>query len=231
MVWQAGPLESWFDIHEALKNEFPRLRKMAEDVALDDAVGLRKLSDEVVFFAEVLTVHSLSEDGVGFPIMRRRGIDVPASITDDHYRELQAVYDMRRSCLELQFHEDGQDVSPALDRLKKQITALEEDLGAHIKYEDDVIVPQAMEKFTAEEQVMLVVKMVAHTPAWLSEKVLPWMLENISQEHRVHLLQVWTETMPDDVLKTRVQTIRNGVSADLWDDLVGRIPKLATIGS
>jgi hypothetical protein len=66
MTWHPGPLESWFDIHEALKNEFPRLRKMADKVRLDDAAGLAALSEEVVFFADVLTVHSLSEDGVGF---------------------------------------------------------------------------------------------------------------------------------------------------------------------
>jgi hemerythrin-like domain-containing protein len=231
MTWQAGPLESWFDIHEALKNEFPRLRKMAGDVTLDDADELRKLSDEIVFFAEVLTVHSLSEDGVGFPIMRNRGIDIPAALSDDHHRELEAVYDIRRSCLELLFHDADQDVSPALDRLRNRIAALEEDLAAHIRFEDDVIIPQAMEKFSRAEQAALVVKMVAHTPAWLSDKVLPWMIANISERHRVHLLEVWFDSMPGDVLRTRVRTIRNGVSPDLWKQLVEQVPRLASVSA
>ncbi|MEM8631184.1 MAG: hemerythrin domain-containing protein [Pseudomonadota bacterium] len=230
VTWQSGPLESWFDIHEAIRKEFPRLRKMADDTDLGDTNGLKRLSDEVVFFAEVLTVHSLSEDGVGFPIMRSRGISVPESLSEDHHRELTAIYDIRRSCLELLFHEEGQDVAPALDRVRQQLAALETDLNAHITTEDDVIIPQAMALFSPQEQAHLVVRMVAHTPAWLSETVLPWMIESISREHRVHLLKVWVDNMPPEALREKVGVIRAGVSPDTWRDLVEGVPGIGKAG-
>ncbi|MEM1363162.1 MAG: hemerythrin domain-containing protein [Pseudomonadota bacterium] len=229
MAWQSGPLESWFDIHEAIKKEFPRLRKMAANACLEDTDSLKTLSDEVVFFAEVLTVHSLSEDGVGFPIMRARGISVPKALGDDHHRELAALYDIRRACLELLFHEDGQDLEAALATVRGQLAALEEDLAQHIAAEDDVVIPQAMEAFSPAEQAQLVVKMVAHTPAWLSEKVLPWMITNISAEHRTHLLAVWMENLAREPLIARVRVIKAGVSAELWAELKRDVPGLVTL--
>lgn len=229
MAWQSGPLESWFDIHEAIKNEFPRLRKMAADARLEDADSLKTLSDEVVFFAEVLTVHSLSEDGVGFPIMRARGITVPKGLSEDHHRELTALYEIRRACLELLFHEEGQDLAEALASVRHQLAELEEDLAQHIAAEDEVIIPQAMKLFSPSEQAQLVVKMVAHTPSWLSEKVLPWMITNISSEHRVHLLEVWLENLAQQPLAEKIRTIKLGVSAELWGELTRQVPGLERV--
>ena len=226
VAWQEGPLESWFDIHEALRNEFPRLRRLADEARLDDAAGLAALSDEVVFFAEVLTVHSLSEDGVGFPIMRHRGVSVPESLSEDHHRELTAVYDIRKACLELRFHDEGQDVAPALDRVRRQLAALEKDLLAHIETEDGEVIPQTMAKLSPKEQAELVVKMVAHTPAWLNSQVFPWMMANIPSEHRVHLLKEWMGKMDPAALAKKVRLLHQGSEPALWADLVREIPEL-----
>jgi iron-sulfur cluster repair protein YtfE (RIC family) len=168
MTWHDGPLQSWYDIHEALRNEFPRLRKMANEARLDDPASLAALSDEVVFFAEVLTVHSLSEDGVGFPILRHRGVAVPQSLSEDHHRELAAVYNIRQACLELRYHDDGQNVAPALARVRVLLKEMEEDLIAHIACEDETIIPQAAARLSSDDQIQFVIKIVAHTPSWLS---------------------------------------------------------------
>lgn len=229
MDWHEGPLQSWYDIHEALRNEFPRLRQMARAVSLDDPDALATLSDEVVFLADVLTVHSLSEDGVGFPILRHRGIDVPAELSEDHHRELAAVYNIRQACLELRYHDADQDVAPALDRVRKLLEAMEEDLLGHIALEDEAIIPQAMAKLSVRDQAELVVKMVAHTPAWLSPRLLPWMVANIAREHRVQLLKAWRASMPPTALAEKVHHIRDGLDPALWDDLVAEIPDLAKV--
>ncbi len=227
MTWHPGPLESWFDIHEALKNEFPRLRKMADDVRLDDAAGLAALSEEVVFFADVLTVHSLSEDGVGFPILRHRGINVPAELSEDHHRELATVYNIRQACLELRFHDEGQDVAPALARVRKLLEEMEDDLNGHIASEDQHIIPQAMAKLSPEDQAQLVVKMVAHTPAWLNERLLPWMMSNISRQHRVHVLKEWLRVLPADALAQKIRYLRDGAASEVWQEFVAEVPELA----
>jgi len=229
MTWHEGPLQSWYDIHEALGNEFPRLRAMAREVRLYDAPGLEALSDEVVFFADVLTVHSLSEDGVGFPILRHRGIEVPAGLTEDHHRELTALYDIRRACLELRYHDEDQDVAPALARVRELLEATEEDLRAHIEAEDEQVIPKAAAKLSPEEQIKLVVTMVAHTPAWLAARLLPWMIASITRDHRVHLLTAWQRSMPPKLFESKVRAIREGADAALWNELVTDMPELARV--
>jgi len=229
MAWHDDPMQSWYDIHEALRNEFPRLRRMANEVSLGDKDGLAALSDEVVFFAEVLNVHSLSEDGVGFPILRHRGIDVPAGLSDDHHRELAAVYNIRQACLELRFHDDDQDVAPALERVRALLEEMEEDLNGHIDAEDEDIIPQVAAKLSPADQMHLVVKMVAHTPIWLSPRLLPWMIASITREHRVALLKAWHDLMPPAVFAERAHLIRDGLEPELWVDLVAEIPALAAL--
>ena len=229
MTWHEGALQSWYDIHEALSKEVPRLCAMARDVTVDDTAGLTALSDEVVFLADVLTVHSLSEDGVGFPIMRHHGIDVPASLTEDHHRELTLLYDIRRACLELRYHEDDQDVAPALTRVRDLLEATNADLQAHIIVEDEQVIPQAAAKLSPEQQINLVVTMVAHTPAWLNERLLPWMVASITRDHRVHMMRAWQQAMPPKVFEMKARIIRDGANAKLWNDLVAEVPALAKI--
>lgn len=229
MTWHEGALQSWYDIHEALRDEVTRLRAMARDATVDNTAGLTALSDEVVFLADVLTVHSLSEDGVGFPILRRHGIDVPEWLTQDHHRELAVLYDIRRACLELRFHEDDQDLAPALARVRDLLEATERDLQVHIKIEDEQVIPQAAAKLSPKEQITLVVTMVAHTPAWLGERILPWMIASITSDHRVHLLRAWQQQMPPKVFEAKARTIRDGVDATLWNDLVAMVPELAQL--
>jgi hypothetical protein len=230
MSWHEGPLQSWYDIHEALGNEITRLKTMAGEVSIDDADGLIALSEEVRFFADVLTVHSLAEDGVGFPILRHHGVDVPKELSEDHHRELVAVYEIRRACLELRFHDDDMDVAPALKRVRDGLAELEEDLLGHIESEDEHIIPLAAAKLSTDDQIKLVVKMVADIPSWLSAQLVPWMIETITRDHRVHLLKAWHGSMPPDLFAAKASLIRDGVEASLWSDLVAEIPELAELG-
>jgi hypothetical protein len=202
---------------------------LANEASPDDQASLAALSDEVVFFAEVLTVHSLSEDGVGFPILRHRGVAVPESLSEDHHRELAAVYNIRQACLELRFHDDGQVVAPALDRVRVLLKEMEEDLIGHISSEDETIIPQAAARMSPADQIQLVIKMVAHTPSWLSPRILPWMISRITRQHRAALLRAWHDLMPPAAFAERVHLIRSGLEPELWNDLVAEIPELALL--
>ena len=229
MSWHDGALQSWYDIHEALGKEIQRLNGVAADVSADDAAGLETLSDDVVFLADVLTVHSLSEDGVGFPILRRHGVDIPLSLTEDHHRELTLLYDIRRACIEVRYHEEGQDVAPAFTRVRDLLKAMEADLLAHNDVEDEQIIPRAAEALSPEDQIKLVVMMVAHTPAWLNARILPWMVATIALDHRRHLLTAWHEAMPPDVFAAKVRVIRDGADDALWSELVAEVPALGLL--
>jgi len=92
-----------------------------------------------------------------------------------------------------------------------------------------MIIPQAAAKLSPDDQIQLVIKMVAHTPSWLSPRILPWMIARIAREHRVALLKVWHDLMPAAAFTERVQLIRRALEPALWSDLVAEIPELATL--
>jgi iron-sulfur cluster repair protein YtfE (RIC family) len=227
MGWHEGPLQSWYDIHEAIRNELIRIKRLVDEASVDDWERLDSISDEVHFLADVLTVHSLAEDGVAFPVMRSHGIEVPPSYSADHHRELSTLYAMRAALLELRFHDAGQDVTPTLKRLGVLIDAVSNDLDKHIEAEDGVLIPSCEAGMSLEDQASMITRMVADTPAWLAPRLTAWMVSNISMDHRVHLLTGWQEALPPAVFADKVAMIREGVDAGFWEELVSEMPALA----
>jgi iron-sulfur cluster repair protein YtfE (RIC family) len=227
MGWHEGPLQSWYDIHEAIRNELIRIKRLVDDASVDDRKQLDILSDEVHFLADVLTVHSLGEDGIAFPTMRNHGIEVPPSYTADHHRELSVLFAMRAALLELRFHDEGQDEAATLKRLGVLIDAVGNDLDKHIEAEDGELIPSCEAGMSLEDQASMITRMVADTPAWLAPRLTAWMVSNISMDHRVHLLQGWRKVMPSAEFADKVAMIREGVDAGLWNELVAAIPELA----
>ena len=227
MGWHEGPLQSWYDIHEAIRNELMRIKRLVDEASVADRKQLDALSEEVHFLADVLTVHSLAEDGVAFPVMRNHGIEVPPSYSADHHRELSTLYAMRATLLELRFHDAGQDVAPALKRLGVLIDAVGNDLDKHIEAEDGELIPRCEAGMSLEDQAAMITRMVADTPAWLAPRLTAWMISNISMDHRVHLLTGWQETMTPASFSDTLAMIRAGVEPGLWNELVTAVPALA----
>lgn len=226
MSWHDGPLQSWYDIHEAMRNELADIRQKADDASADDANAMDALTESVQFFMDVLTVHSEHEDGIIFPFMRWRGLEVPDGFTTDHHREAARVYDIRVGLIALRFREVGQDTAGQLAQLRDQLAALSIDLDTHLDAEERDLIPQC-EQLPVPDQLDLVTRMVSQTPEWIAPHLTPWMVRMISLDHQVHLLTAWSQALAPDVFAAKTDAIRAEMSDDDWEAVRSRLPALS----
>jgi iron-sulfur cluster repair protein YtfE (RIC family) len=226
MSWHDGPLQSWYDIHEALRNELAEIRHQADAASVADEDAIRSLTDSVQFFMDVLTVHSEHEDGIIFPFMRWRGLEVSDSYRDDHHREAARVYDIRVRLIALRFREAGQDTAGELAQLRDQLAELSADLDTHLAAEERDLIPRC-EALPVSDQLDLVTRMVSQTPEWIAPHLTPWMVRMVSLDHQVHLLDAWSKALAPDAFATKTDAIRAAMSDSDWAALSARVPALS----
>jgi hypothetical protein len=199
---------------------------MAVDPGAD---GAASLIEAVQFFLDVLTVHSMHEDGVAFPFMQRRGIEIPKRIREDHVREWSTAYDVRVTLMEIRALDEGRDAGSAYKRVRTGLGKLEEDLLAHIEFEDGELIPQCEARLSIDEQKVLVTKLVGETPTWIAPHLMPWMFTNISPEHAAHLLKAWRSVLPHATFLAKAKAIREGVDTPVWTALKHAVPVLSEL--
>lgn len=226
MTWVDGPMQSWFDIHEALRNGIADLRDRAHRLDVADRLAVERFTEDVSFFMDVLIVHSKGEDGIVFPMLRDWGIDVPDEVSADHHEELVAIYDIHTAVIELRFAEPEHDTAPAMQRIRQGLDQLADDLGGHIDWEDQHLAAQVLEQLDLDQQAAILTKIHADTPAWIAPRMLPWMISSISAEHRIALLRSWIETLPPGDFERNAHLIHNGVDRDVWHELAEAVPGL-----
>ncbi|MGI9579156.1 MAG: hemerythrin domain-containing protein, partial [Microthrixaceae bacterium] len=112
-------MQSWFDIHEALRNTVAELAQRATDADFGDPGQVARFTDDVSFFMDVLAVHSKGEDGIVFPMLRDWEIEVPEGLTTEHHEELLTIYDVHTAAIELRFATDGHDTVPAVELIRR----------------------------------------------------------------------------------------------------------------
>jgi iron-sulfur cluster repair protein YtfE (RIC family) len=228
MTWRDGPLQSWFDVHEDIRHELTEIRTLAAGVRGDDPDAQRMLTDRVQFFMDVLAVHSQHEDGIIFPFMRWRGLDVADHYTTEHHDEAAQIYDIRVALIAIRFREAHQEIGAALDEVRSGLAALDSALDAHLSAEEDDLIPQC-ENLPVDEQVDLVTRMVSQTPEWIAPHLTPWMVRMVSLDHQVHLLDAWSKTLAPEAFAAKAQAIRADMPQADWQALRDRVPALAAI--
>ena len=227
MSWNDGPLQSWYDVHEALRNELKHLQALAADAAADDGVAL---TTAVTFFLDLLLVHSSHEDAVVFPFMQRHGIDIPARIRDEHHAELALTYDIRTALIEI--HALGVDRSSqaTFDRVRAGIDKLADEMLQHIAFEDEALIPQCEERLSIEDQQAVIKKLVGETPHWIRPRLMAWMFSNMSVDHAVHLLRAWASFLPADAFHAKTDALRDSIEPARWEAFVQAVPSLSRAG-
>ncbi|MEO1058947.1 MAG: hemerythrin domain-containing protein [Actinomycetota bacterium] len=227
MTWVDGPMQSWFDIHEAIEAGAHELRSRAHALSPSDRDEVARFADDSAFFMDVLIVHSKGEDGIVFPMLRDAGINVPEGLTAQHHDELTSIYDIQTAAIELRFADADHDVELPLTRIRDGLDALVPDLIEHIHWEDEHLAAEVLRRLTADEQVAILSKIHADTPAWLAPRLLPWMITKISAEHRVSLMRSWIGTLPAADFERNAHLIHDGVDRAVWRQLAEDVPGLA----
>jgi zinc finger protein-like protein len=218
-----GPLRGWYDIHTALRVEVAKLRAVVARLPTDSE-ALNEIDARFDFLRQVVTAHSTAEDAVLFPAMRARGIDVPHAITVDHRVELGTLYDIHRSLVELRLDREHVATSPARTLVADATHRLEEDLLAHIRVEEDELAPRLFEHFDDDEQAALFARIIGSDPPELVPRLLPWMLESISAEHRAATLEDLHKSLPPELFTGIADLIKAALPPEMWADLEQRLP-------
>ncbi len=218
-----GPLRGWYDIHTALRVEVAKLRAEVAQLP-SDANGLAAVDGRFDFLRQVVTAHSTAEDAVLFPAMRARGIDVPDAITSDHRTELGILYDIHRSLVELRLDREHTATSAARAVVAETTRVFEDNLVAHIRVEEDELVPPLFERFDDDEQAALFAKILASDPPELVPRLLPWMLESISAEHRAAEIEDLHKSLPPELFTGIGDLLKATLTREMWTDLEQRLP-------
>lgn len=220
-------MQSWFDIHEAIETGIGELRDRAHRLLASDRSAVGNFADDSAFFMDVIVAHSKGEDGIVFPMLRDAGIDVPAGLTAQHHDELTAIYDIQTAAIELRFADPDHDVEHALGRIRDGLDALMPELIEHIRWEDEHLAAEVLRRLDAAQQVAILTKVHAETPAWLAPRLLPWMIANITAEHRTALLRSWIGTLPPADFERNAHLIHDGVDREVWRQLAEEVTGLS----
>ncbi|MEM8564211.1 MAG: hemerythrin domain-containing protein [Pseudomonadota bacterium] len=227
MGWNDGPLQSWYDVHEAIKTDLTALRLEADSLSAETLFPFTK---HLQFFMDVLQVHSLHEDGVAFPFMTAHGINVPEQVRHEHHSEQASLYDMRTQLARLHALPETVVFAAELERLQTQLADFERHLIAHISLEDEHLIPQFESTLDVPQQQLMIIRLTGETPTWIAPSLMVWMFSNISVEHGVELLKAWQSFLPATTLQSKVSAVRAGVTPSLWAQYVDALPSLAAVG-
>lgn len=78
----------------------------------------------------------MHEGGVALPFMQRHGIVIPARIREDHVREWSITFDVRITLMESHALDEDRNADSAYKPIRTRLETLEEDLLAHLEFED-----------------------------------------------------------------------------------------------
>ena len=196
---------------------------LAADAASLDPDSLESFLDRFSAFEAELRTHSEVEDGIMFPAIRTRGGVIDRSLTDDHHREQELVYDVACTLLEAK----SLGVDARRKAVAQLLVKLRDDLLSHLAAEEDHVLSQVPKLIDDAEQADLLRMIIKSVPA--DPRLQPWVAAALTPEHREARLRNMAASLQHDVLVTVMNQIHAGVAASVWSDLEARTPELASL--
>jgi len=218
----AGPLKTWYDLHEALAHEVTGIAADAGALTLD---GLDDFATRFWAFDRELRAHSEVEDGIMFPAIADRGGDIEAHLGQEHRDEQLAVYAVGAALL----HANAIRSPEALSALGAPAAALRDSLLAHLEFEEATALTQVDDLFTDDEQAALFRTIIGSLPP--DPGLQPWVTAALSPEHLEARLRNIASSMSTPALTDLMTQIHAGVSTDTWAVVEARTPELAGLVS
>jgi iron-sulfur cluster repair protein YtfE (RIC family) len=216
----AGPLKSWYDIHEALAHEVSGLAATAASI---DAATVDAFVERFIAFDNELRNHSEVEDAIMFPAIERSGGRVDQALSAQHHGEQQLAYDARCALL-------AAKVEPGAEQLAAVTTVLadlRDGLLPHLRAEETDVLPQIPQLFDLAEQAALLTTIITSLPA--DPTMQPWIAAALTPEHRTARLRNMAAALPPDALRGVMGQIHRGVDVAVWADIAERTPQLAAL--
>jgi iron-sulfur cluster repair protein YtfE (RIC family) len=215
-----GPLKTWYDLHEALGHEVRALADLATGITATGVDGFAKRFE--AFDAE-LRNHSEVEDGIMFPAILAAGGTVPHHLLDEHRDEQLRVYALGSAIMAAK----GRGDSESLAGLAPLASTLRDGLLAHLQAEEDEVLGEVDELFSADEQSNLLRTIISSMPP--DPGMQPWVAAALTPEHLEARLRNMATSLGHDALVGMLTQIHDGVDAATWAEVESRTPDLATL--
>ena len=216
----AGPLKTWYDLHEALGHEIGVLADLAAHLTAD---SLDAFAERFAYFDQELRTHSEVEDGIMFPAVVERGGAVDPRLGAEHREEQRRTYDL--SCALL--HAKAVGTPESLASLASATAALRDSLRHHLVLEEDEVLGQVDRLFAPDEQARLLGVIFSSLPA--DPRLQPWVAAALTPEHLEARLRNMAASLPQGALVAVLAQIRDGVDAATWANVQSRTPDLAAL--
>ncbi|MFM8304694.1 MAG: hemerythrin domain-containing protein [Actinomycetota bacterium] len=216
----AGPLRTWYDLHEALGHEARALADLAPSVTADTVAAY---DARLALFRTELRNHSEVEDVIMFPALLAAGGRVPEAFFADHRTEQLAVYALSCAVLRARAHGDA----AAFAALAEPAVALRDSLVGHLDAEDADILSQVSDLFDDTAQATLLQTIITSMPA--DPHLQPWIAAALSPDHLEARLRNLAASLSHDALVGVLTQIYTGVDSATWDVVATRTPELAAL--
>ncbi len=199
----AAVADNFIYVHRALRRDLSRIIEGGSELFESDFPR----------FARILAKHTELEDVLFFPALEERAPGSTAMTTDPH-QEIEALADA------LVADDSGDD--PA-----ERLRALQELLEAHLREEEELVMPAMMEHFEAAEIWALDGRIMEFCPPEFMQEMLPWWFTHIDAADRVAVAENMAVGVPPEVLSMLGQLISAGLAEGDWEELIEHVPALA----
>ncbi|KAG6601280.1 Zinc finger protein BRUTUS, partial [Cucurbita argyrosperma subsp. sororia] len=181
----ACPINEILYWHNAIKKELNSIAEAARDLPLSsDFSELSALKERLQFIAEVCIFHCIAEDKVIFP-----AVDAELSFADKHAEE-EIQFDKLRHLIEsIQADRAKYSSAEIHKKLSSHADQIIKTIQKHFHDEELHVLPLARKHFGPQRQRELLYHSLCIMPLKWIERVLPWLVETLTEEEARSFLQ------------------------------------------
>lgn len=208
-----GPIDSLRFVHAAILSEVDRVDQATTDAA--SAEDLAALADDVEFFENLVLLHTKGEELGLFPAVAEAAPHIDETYLVDHEDE-RATFAALREAI----------AAGDLPAARRAAVVLRGHARSHITKENTLILPFVAAAFDPPKQAEMIGTILSTIPPEQMTAVVPWIINRIPTDDAEAYVRVLEHAMPPDVFGAARGWIREGVPAEIWDDLSARLPQL-----
>ncbi|XP_022150599.1 zinc finger protein BRUTUS-like isoform X2 [Momordica charantia] len=181
------------DTSESSRNGKRKYVEQTRDLRLSpDFSELSALKERLQFIAEVCIFHCIAEDKVIFP-----AVDAELSFADQHAEE-EIQFDKLRHLIEsIQADRDKYSSDEIHNKLSSHADQIIKTIHKHFHDEEMHVLPLARKHFGPQRQRELLYHSLGIMPLKWIERVLPWLVETLSEEEARSFLQNMQMAAPE----------------------------------
>ncbi|KAG0483121.1 hypothetical protein HPP92_011205 [Vanilla planifolia] len=172
------PINEMLHWHKAILNELNDIAEEARRMQCSsDSRHLSKFDSRLQFIADVCIYHSIAEDQVIFP-----ALDAEVSFVQEHDEEESQFNKFRLLIGEIKTAGTNSSTADAYSKLCSHSDQVIEVIHKHFQREEVEVLPLARMQFSPDKQRELLYRSLCVMPLRLLERVLPWLVVELTDE-------------------------------------------------